>query len=95
MAARKTAPAGPIKTQLTQPVDEARSKIETRIEIGEQLLLSGLEAVIAHPMGSNIVLIIPFGVTCGSRIWSSDRRRGRSRCGFGSRRAMLARTMAD
>jgi hypothetical protein len=41
MATRRP-PAEPIKTQLTQPVAEARSKIETRIEIGKQLLVSEL-----------------------------------------------------
>jgi hypothetical protein len=42
MATRRASPAEPIKTQLTQPVAEARSKIETRIEIGKKLLLSEL-----------------------------------------------------
>ena len=42
MATRRAPPAEPIKAQLTQPVAEARSKLETRIEIGKQLLLSRL-----------------------------------------------------
>ena len=42
MATRRAPPTEPIKAQLTQPVAEARLKIETRIEIGKQLLLSEL-----------------------------------------------------